>query len=136
MRERAAAAKEERIRRAENREINRERDPEARKKLEADVERRRAERAQPEPKADEPKVGGPLLDPDGKPVDANGQPLPDGGGGGPNAPGGGGPNAPGGGGGEGPKEPKKPEQLIVDKLGTKLDDIKTELEKIEKHLQC
>jgi len=67
-----------------------------------------------------------------------GGPNAPGGGGGPNAPGGGGggPNAPGGGGGGGPKEPKKPEQLIVDKLGTKLDDIKGELVKIEKHLQC
>jgi hypothetical protein len=38
--------------------------------------------------------------------------------------------------GAAPKEPKKPEQIIADKLGTKLDDIKGELVKIEKHLQC
>ena len=92
-----------------------------------------------EPKGEEPKVGGPLLGPDGKPVDANGNHM--GPGGvmvGPNGQplGEDGKPVPGGGGGEGPKEPKKPEQLIVDKLGTKLDDIKTELEKIEKHLQC
>ena len=124
-------------------------------KNEALKERRAAE--------EKAKVGGPPLGPDGKPMDANGNHIgPDGkmvgpngeplgpggggGGGGPNAPGGGGgpdapgggggPNAPGGGGGGGPKEPKKPENPVVAGLGPKLDDIKSELVKIEKHLQC
>ena len=71
-------------------------------------------------------------------IDDGGDPnAPGKGGGDPNAPGGGGgdPNAPGKGGG-GPAEPKKPVNPVVAGLGPKLDDIKTELVKIEKHLQC
>ena len=130
VRERAAAAKEERIRRAENREINRERDPAARKKLEADIERRRADRAQP-------KVGAPPLGPDGKPVEGNGNHIgPDGKMVGPN----GEPLGPNGkplpGGGGGPKEPKKPEQVIADELGGKLDKQIALLGDIKAALKC
>lgn len=131
VRERAAAAKEERERNRANRRINRERDPERRAALIKAEDERRAKMAQP-------KVGAPPLGPDGKPVDANGQPLPEGGGGDPNAPGGvGGPNAPvGGGGGGGPKEPKKPEQVIADELGGKLDKQIALLGDIKAALKC
>ena len=83
-----------------------------------------------------------MFDLDGNPLGPDGKPIPNAG---PNAPGGGGggggaadPNAPGGGGGGGggPAEPKKPANAVVDGLKPTLEDIKGELIKIEKHLQC
>ena len=74
--------------------------------------------------------------------DLDGNPIPNAG---PNAPGVGGggggaadPNAPGGGGGGGggPAEPKKPANEVVDGLKPTLEDIKGELVKINKSLQC
>ena len=132
VRERAAAAKELREQRKANQRINRERDPEARKAMIEAEDKRRADVQE----ALKPKVGGPPLGPDGKPVGPggnhigpdgkmvgpNGQPLD--------------PNGPGGGGGGGPAEPKKPANAVVDGLKPTLEDIKGELVKIEKHLQC
>lgn len=82
-----------------------------------------------------------MFDLDGNPIGPDGKPI-KGGGGDPNAPGNGGggggadPNAPGNGGGGGPAEPKKPANAVVDGLKPTLEDIKGELIKIEKHLQC
>ena len=86
---------------------------ENREDVQADIDKRNQN-------ALKPKVGAPPLGPDGKPVDANGNPVPGG----------------GGGGGGGPVEPKQPENAVVDGLKPTLEDIKGELVKIEKHLQC
>jgi len=125
VRERAAAAKEERERNRANQRINRERDPERRAALIKAEDERRAKMAQP-------KVGAPPLGPDGKPVDANGNHIgPNGKMVGPN----GEPLGPGGQPvpGAAPKEPKKPEKAMANlqaelaKQTTLLGDIKAAL---------
>jgi len=125
VRERAAAAKELREQRKANQRINRERDPEERKAMIEAEDKRRADVQE----ALKPKVGAPPpngipggqpLGPDGRPVDANGNPVPGG----------------GGGGGGGPVEPKQPENAVVAGLGPKLDTQITLLGEIKTALKC
>ena len=118
VRERAAEAKEKRMRNAENQKINRERDPEKRKALieaadkrRADVEAKKAKPGGQPPNADDAKQ----LDKDGNVIDKNGNPLDENG---------------------NPQEPKKPENPVVDALGKKLDEQTALLTAIEKSLKC
>ena len=126
--ERAAAAREQRLRDRENDRLNRIRDPEERAKVLAEIEeaRRQREAEQKEEafnKLNEDRLGpdgkpmdedgnqldqdGVLRDPQGKPVDQNGKPIP---------------------------EPKKPQTLdeVVEKMG----EIHKTIKSIDKSLKC
>ena len=125
--DKAAASSEDKARRADLAEAQRrvKRGEDAGDVM-ADINQRRADRLKPK---------GQKLGPDGKPVDANGNHM--GPGGvmvGPN----GAPLGPGGKPqpGAAPKEPKKPEQVIADKLGGKLDEQITLLGDIKAALKC
>jgi len=138
VRERAAATKELREQRKANQRINRERDPEERKRMIEAEDKRRADVQD----ALKPKGGAPPIGPDGKPVDANGKPVGPGGqpvdaNGKPVGPGGQPVDANGNPlpGGEGPQEPKKPEQVMADLQG-ELAKQTTLLNSINKSLQC
>jgi len=118
VRERAAAAKEKRMRHAENQKINRERDPEKRKALieaadkrRADVEAKKAKPGGQPPNGDDKKP----VDKDGNPVDKNGNPLDKDG-----------KNV----------EPKKPDNPIADAIVPKLEEQIALLGEIKAALKC